>query len=274
MPDPASLIAFGAAIGGAAGKFTERAWDAGAKWLDTYYANHKEKTLKKAQQNSAGFLIDLANKIKLLEEQQRISKETIESAQDHPDFSVLLQKALLASAQTENKDKHELLARLVAERLKVGPESRLAVVTKLACDAISGLTTKQLNLLGLLAQLSFVQNQNQVSANYFATHLQHMLGPYKEIEYDNLDILHLEALSCVKHISFSANDLKVILANKNKGVMDWDGFNNSDLGKRILGMWNKPGIGLTGVSLTSVGMLIGVYVSDLLTKTRTNFGDL
>src|ERR1019366_4549330 len=87
-------------------------------------------------------------------------------------------------------------------------------------------------------------------------------------------IIHLEALSCVKHISFSANDLKALLANKNQGVFDWDDFATSDLGKYILQMWNKPNVGLTGITLTSVGMLVGVYVSDLLTKTRTDFGDL
>ena len=274
MPDPVSLIAIGAAVGGAAGKFTERAWDTGAKWLEAYYANHKEKTLEKAQQNSSGFLISLASKIKLLEEQQRISKETIESAQDHPDFSVLLQKALLASAQTESKEKHEILARLVADRLKVGPESRLAVVTKLACDAIAGLTTKQLNILGLLAQLGFIQNQKQISANDFATQLQICFSPYSEINYDQMDVLHLEAVSCVKHISFSGSDLKKMLENKNQGVIDWDSFNSSDFGKHILELWNKPGIGLTGISLTSIGVLIGVYVADLLAKTLTDFGDL
>lgn len=78
----------------------------------------------------------------------------------------------------------------------------------------------------------------------------------------------------MKHISFSANDLKALLANKNQGVFDWDDFATSDLGKYILQMWNKPNVGLTGITLTSVGMLVGVYVSDLLTKTRTDFGDL
>jgi hypothetical protein len=32
MPDPVSMIALGAAIGGAAGKFVEKAWDSGEKW--------------------------------------------------------------------------------------------------------------------------------------------------------------------------------------------------------------------------------------------------
>jgi len=274
MPDPVSLIALGAAVGGAAGKFTERAWDAGSKWLASYYANHKEKALEKAQQNSSGFLIALANKVRVLEEQQEVSKEAIESAQDHPDFSVLLQKALLASAQTESKDKHELLARLVAERLKVNPESRLAVVTKLACDAVPGLTAKQLQVLGLLAQITYVQNQNQLSKTEYLMLLQHILQPYDMFAYDGIDIIHLEALSCVKHISFSENDLKGLLTKKNRGVIDWDVFISTDFGKRILELWNKPGIGLTGVSLTSIGVLIGVYVSDMLTKTRTDFGDL
>lgn len=35
MTDPLSLIAVGAAVGGAAGKFVEKAWDSGEKWLVT-----------------------------------------------------------------------------------------------------------------------------------------------------------------------------------------------------------------------------------------------
>ena len=95
------------------------------------------------------FLNELAQKVKQLEESKQISQEKINSAQDHPDFSALLQKALLTSAQTDNKDKHVILARLVSERLKTEPESILALGSKMACDAISYATVNQLMILGL-----------------------------------------------------------------------------------------------------------------------------
>lgn len=33
MADPISLIALGAVVGGAAGKFTEKAWESSERWL-------------------------------------------------------------------------------------------------------------------------------------------------------------------------------------------------------------------------------------------------
>ncbi len=49
MPDPLSLVALGAAIGGGAGKFVEKAWDSGEKWIVSYFANHQEKAREKAE---------------------------------------------------------------------------------------------------------------------------------------------------------------------------------------------------------------------------------
>ena len=49
MPEPLSLIALGAAIGGGAGKFVEKAWDSGEKWIVSYFANHQEKAREKAE---------------------------------------------------------------------------------------------------------------------------------------------------------------------------------------------------------------------------------
>lgn len=56
MPEPLSLIALGAAIGVGAGKFVEKAWDSGEKWIVSYFANHQEKAREKAEENSAEFL--------------------------------------------------------------------------------------------------------------------------------------------------------------------------------------------------------------------------
>jgi len=60
---------------------------------------------KKATENTMEFLNELAQRVKQLEDSGQIPKDKIETAQDHPDFSAMLQKALLTSAQTENKDK-------------------------------------------------------------------------------------------------------------------------------------------------------------------------
>ena len=115
MADPLSRVALGAAVGGAAGKFVEKAWDSGEKWITSYFADHRPKAIAQAQANSAEFLGDLAQRIKTLEDRGEVSKQDIDTAQEHPDFSVALQKALLTAAQTDDKQKHQLLARTLAE---------------------------------------------------------------------------------------------------------------------------------------------------------------
>src|ERR1700730_7418425 len=98
MADPFSMIALGAAVGGATGKFVEKAWDSGEKWIASYFANHRPKAIEKAQENSADFLSELASRIKDLEDRKEVSKERIETAQEHPDFSVTLHTALITAA--------------------------------------------------------------------------------------------------------------------------------------------------------------------------------
>ena len=56
MADPLSLVALGAAVGGAAGKFVEKAWNSGEKWITSYFADHRPKAIAQAQANSAEFL--------------------------------------------------------------------------------------------------------------------------------------------------------------------------------------------------------------------------
>jgi hypothetical protein len=63
--------------------------------------------------NSAHFLVELGQCLKVLEDSQRISKETIETAQDNPQFSVILQRAILGASQTSDAGRHRILAELV-----------------------------------------------------------------------------------------------------------------------------------------------------------------
>ena len=46
--DPLSIIAIGAAVGGGAGKFVEKAWDSGEKWILTFFKDHGEVAQQKA----------------------------------------------------------------------------------------------------------------------------------------------------------------------------------------------------------------------------------
>ena len=153
MADPLSLIALGAAVGGSAGKFTEIAMGSGWQWISNHFNNHQPKSQEKAQKNGLDFLLELGARIKNLEDSHAITQEKIEKIQEDPDFSAALQKALISSAQTENKEKHKILAELLSQRLTVETESLLALTTKMALDVVSFLTPNQLNILALVVSI-------------------------------------------------------------------------------------------------------------------------
>lgn len=262
------LVALGADVGGAAGKFVEKAWDSGEKWISTYFANHHGKSQEKARENSLSFLTDLASRVEFLEKSKTITPEQIISSQEHPDFSVVLQKALISASQTENKEKHQLLSRLVAERMKSAPESLLALTSKMACDAIACTTSNQLNLLGLIANIMYIGPSSKLSNEQYTGYLQARLRPFSEVRPENLDYVHLEALSCLKFEPFLTRDLKKILTDKNQGEFDFDAFKEQPLGKSLTESWEKHH--LKSTQLTSIGQMIGVMVSDQVTGAATN----
>lgn len=273
--EPLSIIAIGAAVGGAAGKFVEKAWDSGEKWIQTFFKDHKEVAQKKATENTMDFLNELAQKVKQLEESKQISQEKINSAQDHPDFSALLQKALLTSAQTDNKDKHVILARLVSERLKTEPESILALGSKMACDAISYATVNQLMILGLAVNFYGIRpnpypplavNETNFQA-WLDDWLIKRLKPYQNITFREIDITHLESLSCLKVNTFIGRSLNDMFQKDNL-IYDFEKMRDVPLKDSIKKIWEQ---GLQKIEFTTVGQIIGVSVSDLLTNTTTTF---
>lgn len=273
--EPLSIIAIGAAVGGAAGKFVEKAWDSGEKWIQSYFKDHKEVAQQKATDNTMDFLNELAQKVKQLEDSKQIPKDKIESAQDHPDFSAMLQKALLTSAQTDSKDKHIILARLVSERLKSEPESILALGSKMACDAISYATVNQLLILGLAVNFYGIRPNpfppigvNETNfQEYMNGWLTQRLKPYEKIEFKQIDITHLESLSCLKVNTFLGRGLNDMFKKDNL-VYDFEKMVDIQLRDKMKKIWND---GLQKIDLTTVGQIIGVYVSDLLTNTNTTF---
>ncbi|HOD83758.1 MAG: hypothetical protein BWX88_01252 [Planctomycetes bacterium ADurb.Bin126] len=267
MTEPLSLIAVAAAVGGAAGKFVEKAWESGEKWIKTYFADHRPKAIAQANANSASFLQELAQRIKALEDGASASKPQIESAQDHPEFSVALQRAVLTAAQTEDPEKHQLLARVLADRLAAKPEGMRAMAAKLAIDAIGLMTPGQLRLLGLVAEIRYIRPMTPLQADTFREWFDRRFSPYVEVSFNNLDLLHLEALSCLRSIPFISRDLRTILKEKVPFEIE-PVILEGPPGSIVMALWNR---GLQSVDLTSVGQLLGVYVSDLLTGTTTEF---
>jgi len=269
MADPLSLVAIGAAVGGAAGKFVEKAWDSGERWISTYFADHRPKAIERAQANSVAFLGELANRVKMLEERGAVSRAEIDSAQEHPDFSVALQKALITAAQTDDPQKHQLLARTLADRLGAKPDGMRAMVSKIALDSIGYMTPGQLRVLGLTANLHNIRPTSPLSADAYQRWLESRFSHYAGLSLTVLDLIHLESLSCLKYTPMFSQDLGTVLREKNAGTLNAE-ILMSPIGKEMKALWDQ---GLKSVDLTSVGQLVGAYVSDLLTGGTTSFSD-
>jgi len=275
--EPLSIILISAAAGGIAGKFVEKAWDSGGKWIASYFKDHAPKAREAAEQNSLDFVNQLADRIKILEQQGVQNKEFIEDSLNHPDFSVLMQKAIISSAQTDNKQKHELLARLVSDRLTKGSESLFALSSKLACDAVSMLNMRQMKILGLLTNIMVVRPHpfpppeipKEIFNIWFVYWLKERLNVYQDLTFAYMDLLHLESLSCVR-VSIGSRDLqKTLSPPKESGLtFDYKAFLATEWGRKAKKLWESD---LKHALPTTVGQVIGIYVSDMLTNTTTSF---
>jgi hypothetical protein len=275
--DPVSFIALGAAIGGASGKFVEKAWDSGEKWIQSYFKDHRENAQKQATENSKDFLNELALRVKQLEDQNTVSKEEIDQAQDHPDFSAFLQKALLTSAQTDSKDKHKLLARLVSERLTSEPESVFSLASKMACDAISFATNNQIILLGLVTNLFSIRPspfppkglEPEQFQDWLDNWLTRRLNPFRNLTIGKQDLRHLESLSCLKINQLVGRELNN-LYSVGEFKFDFNLLKDNEFKEKIKLLWDSSK--LQTIDLTTTGQIIGVMVSDMFSNnTKTDF---
>ncbi len=137
--------AVGGAAGSAASEFVKKAWHTGQKWLSSYFKDHNQKAIEKAQIDSLEILVAFAQRVHKLEEAAKASdtiKDRIVSVLEDPAFTALLKDSLLGSAKTENETIHRLLARLVSEKLQCESNNLLALTNPLACDAVQSLTDR------------------------------------------------------------------------------------------------------------------------------------
>jgi len=279
MVDPVSIAVIAGSAGGAAGKLVEKAWGVGERWLDSYFRDHQPNAVATAKANSLDFLAQLAYKVKALEAAatDEATKERIRDALDDPDFSATLQDALIASARTSNSEKHDMLSRLVAERLRQPPETIVALAIPLATQAVSKLTPRQMRLLGLATFVKHIRPRPlppnidpQHFAQWYDQWLTSGLQPFAPLEpVHSPDLTHIQALSCVQTSIVGYFILEKVLSPNLDEPYTWDYqhfIEQTPLGPALNQCWES---GLKLIMLTSVGQLIGVMVHDRLTGSPT-----
>jgi hypothetical protein len=266
-----------ALVSGAAAGFVKETMTTGSQWLRDRFAHHKDEAQKKAGENASDFLNELAPRIKNLEENSDFLKQKIETAMSQPDFSMLMQQAILSAAQTESKEKHILLAQVVSERLRADADSLLALTSQMACEAISHMTSQQLRVLGLhytLEHMRFPTAHAPTSPELLrmlrSEWIEHTLAPYKDLHFSRLDLMHLDSLGCLgAHHGFLSPDLAGMLSRATGSIeFEYERFVQTGLGRHILELFERQG--LNGTSLQSTGSLIGMYVSDQLANKPTD----
>ncbi len=262
MPDPISLIALGAAVGGAAGRFTEKAWDSSERWLRERFGSHRAAAQKMARENAADFVRELAQRVKKLEKEHGIKRQELDEVASHPQFSALLQRCVLNAAETNEQTKHKLLAGLVANRMQSPAETTLALASELASDAIVRSTHRQLRLMALQAFIEGVTAKRQLKFSAFKLSLAANLEPFEDFEFHEIDARHLVAIACATFDPTSQRMLALMLAINARQAKMIRKIEEILADTNVQTQWDY---GLAGVELTSVGLIVGALVYDQLT---------
>lgn len=273
MVEPLSIVMISAVVGGTAGKIVEKSWNLGEKWLSGYFKGHLPKAREAAEQNALHFLSSLANRVDVLEKTVTAeNRKAMEYALENPDFSVLLQKAILISSRTDSTEKHNILGRLVADRLTSGSEDLVSLTSNLACEAIQYLGTRHLHTLGICVTITSIRpDAKSIQFTDYSAWLSDQLRPMIDSAgCTPHDLYHLMGVSCLHYQDFMFGDLKEYLEPQRDSGITWsaeDFLEKHPVGVKLKQLWDS---GLESVTLTSVGSLIGIYVSDNLTGETTH----
>lgn len=263
---------------GAAGALVKQLADKGVDWLIQLVGSHSPAVQEQAQRNAQNFLIRLAKRVEILEaELPAAQRDVFEEALSHPGSSLLMQKALVSAAATENDDRHEILSELIAQRLTAGADDMIALVGSAACDVVSALSSRHIRLLGVIARLFAIRPINlpkiteQSKYDEFLLSWWGVLNPLSGglDKTTGIDLQHLEGLSCIR-ISIGSKDLSKIIASplslsELKPTMEK--FEAMPWWPRLKHAWD---IGVKSANLTSIGSLVGTLYHDSELKSRTD----
>lgn len=274
----AGKLVLGKAASTAGGKFVDKAYKSASKWLKDKFGKHSQKVQKKAKQNTESFLEKAGKSVKLTIQNSQnnpISIQIIDKNFSDPDFSAVLQESVIASARTSSEEKHELLARIISERVLSKPNRVVPLVSSMAIKAVKDLSSKHLYFLGLCSLIYDIRPRNlpqnlpkepleQVATEWWSRRLKNILPKAQKL--NDIDIRHLESVNCIKYESFIGRDLVKIMQN---GFGEWNAesfLDNYESSKKLKKLFEET---IQKLRLTSLGSIIGIYVHDLISKQRT-----
>lgn len=237
------------------------------------HLGHKGR--KQVEVNLKNFVGQFTAEIQRLVESDQLTKDQLNAVLDQPDLIDLLMKTLTQAALTNSTEKQILLSKVVAERLNAEPESEFALVSSMACDAISKLNTKHLKVLGLCHVIAMQRYEESDSADGDNSRLRevewviHTFAPYQDVEASAHDAEHLEAVGCVGGPKgWLVGDLPSTLKRMVSPDLDLDTLMQTSTGQHLETIWKNAS--LYGLVLTSVGSLIGLYTADILANRPTD----
>jgi hypothetical protein len=228
--------------------------------------------------NTLQYLEFIAEKVKKIEETSNdnpITKAIVSAAFKDPAFSATFQDALYAASKTSSEEKHKLLARVISERLIAKEDNLISLASPQAINAISNLSPKHIRYLAVAVTVFSIrpndgqkkipaEQKNSLSRDWWVRHLSPIIS--KAPSLNEMDIMHLIAMSCITYELFIGRNLTEILKEP---FGDWEvqkSIEETQEGQKLNTIWEKS---LQKVNLTSVGSMIGTIAHDEITGGRT-----
>ena len=253
----------------------------GYRWFVQRFRGHQPEAWEKALENAECFLKELTTRVDKLEKAAQSDSRTssrIERAMSDPDFSVVMQKALMSAARSSSQERHRLLARLLGERLLAGEESLELYASDIACDVLPRLSGKHVRCLALVALLFRIGPgrdldnvpDSEIDAawtHWLECHIAAVL-PREPATW--FDCAHLDSLGCISLRLAKMNSLDKLLsreARKKPRGDTWEHLKATELGRRLVESWDKTN--LSSSEPTPAGLLIGTRAHDLLAGSES-----
>lgn len=274
--DPITLTFASGAAGGVAGKAVEIVVDMAKRAFRSRFAEQRETVQRAATANGQDLIDRIEEGFQRIETSNAALQQRLDTVLGSPSFAMFAQKTLYNGMTTDSSEKHVLLARLVIERLQTESESRLAYASEMASNAITRATATELRMLGLRSTIdrlapdspshfAYPENSNQTPLEWELE----LFAPYKSLTFTNLDIMQLFALGCLQgQTGMLAPDLEYFINGHGRLPHTLQQFEATDIGAHVVQLWRNQS--LWSANLNSVGLLIGIYVSDVLHDTVTD----